>query len=361
MPAQPPQYQRYWLAMHGSYAPGGDDHFRLSDLRGEWHRGTMPGTPGAVFSAMVASRSHEPTDAWAFELADEDSTATEMYDRWVALDEVFGDSVARVDVEFTFAEANLFAEGADAEPGPRVVPANTYASPAAVSDGRYDSPHPEADPVDLWLEVVAGDKDYDPRTFLGMINGLSPDRYEEVFAGLPNHTGFVSRLRRLVADQTPPGQDPQSSVYFTPQEHNAVDDAMLVSLARAQVDALRAVAEQVADEDESQALSEAIAALDYRVAQTGDAAERGSLHYELDEHVGDSQFAERSPWTDGLGEACYSIAASYELAAWLTQDWNVADVDLEPLYALWRAGGRVKISDAGVCHVVATWAQPQQH
>ena len=54
-------------------------------------------------------------------------------------------------------------------------------------------------------------------------------------------------------------------------------------------------------------------------------------------------------WIEPMREACYSCSGNNEDARdWLVQDWVNTNVDLEPLFQLYRVGGSYNITDSGV-------------
>ncbi len=243
-----------------------------------------------------------------------------------------------METRFTLAAA---AEGHEPEQSLAV---NTYGTARMVPGGRYDAPRPGEDPITLWSHVVAGERDYEPSTFMGVINMLGPARYRAAFSALPNSGGFIERLERLAADQRGPEPDRDSAstggIYFVPQPHNAVAPDELVELARENV-LLKA---QIVEEDTSD--------VSFVYVASNEAVPRGSLHWAIEEGFADRcGFVHGEPWIFGLSEMCYSIAASYDLARWLMQDWIVVEADFEPLYALWKTGGYWDIDENNVCHV----------
>ena len=55
---------------------------------------------------------------------------------------------------------------------------------------------------------------------------------------------------------------------------------------------------------------------------------------------------------DQLMEACYYIAANYELTYWLLQDWLKPTIDLQPLFDHFISGCSVRVTDTGVVEVI---------
>ncbi|MGC4062323.1 MAG: hypothetical protein QM749_16345 [Aquabacterium sp.] len=48
-------------------------------------------------------------------------------------------------------------------------------------------------------------------------------------------------------------------------------------------------------------------------------------------------------WMYCLSEACYGIAASFELAHWLMSQWHTVVFDFEPVYDIWKSGGTYEV------------------
>jgi len=343
VPSPAAKHNLFWLVVHGSFGPGGSDHGRLAELSGTWHPGSFAAIAHKHFSDLVVMRYHdEDVAGWALQIAvkprkpgdaneADGNTPSQLFDTWARIDEIFGDDVVRMDTTFQF-ETSQPGEG-------DVCRANTYGSLAMVPEGRYDAPHPAAETVELWHHVVAAEKNYDPSIFRTLITDMAPTEYAAAFEPLPDHRGFLERLRRLDRDRT--AAVPTSDV----------DDATLLDLARSAAQTKsQAVSEYVGTKWKKN--EQLLSNLRFEIISGGEQPELGDLHYDLSEGFADATDSSTTePWTRCLAEACYANAESYDLAYWLTKNWRRTSVDLEPLYELWKAGGSVGVDLAGVAHV----------
>lgn len=350
MPAAPPKHMLFWLVVHGSYGPGGADHGRLSDLDGTWHPGSFSAVAGEQFADLVVKRyQDEPVRGWALQIAPKpdqgelQSMSAELFDSWAGIDEIFGNDVVRMDTTFQFDERQP-AEG-------DVCRANTYGSVAMVPDGRYDAPHPLADDVALWTEVVADAKSYEAGLFDGLISALEPSRYDEVFGRLDNHQGFVARLRSLMQDQRLGDPSAGQPIKVSPPAHHHVDDEALIELARQMLATRSSVIADAIGASWAKT-AQIVDGLQYEMAEPDASHELGDVHYDLAEFFADAcSLPSTEPWAPCLAQACYSLAGSHDLVYWLLQDWSQLEADLEPLYRFWQAGGAVVVDIHGVAHV----------
>lgn len=366
-----PNFRCRFLIVYGPFAPGRERHKELLNTLAqedvEVTKGNIIAVPGSTVEEFNFYEGTEPCAAWVAKVLpdpvgrhDKD-WEVKAWETWDRLDKLFGKTMARNSCRF-------WPEGAEAGVvGDEMMVVNTYMNAETHSIRNQDVPHPTNNNIlHLWLEVVRGEKRYDESLFCGMINDLGPgtDKLEAYFGELPNKEGFLDRLTRLFGDHTIEEKHPSDAgqgkfhLYFHPLEKHKVSNEELLELARrhiaTQVEACerlvtpdRPVSSEVqAGRDNLKNLTfEVVADPNTRMYDDGD----GEM---LRDDFGEGACAHTDPgyWVDCLVESCYSIAASYELQRWLMQDWLVTNVDLEPLYEFWRAGGRTVIRD-GVAHV----------
>lgn len=367
------------LIAYGSLAPGGSDHHRLQHLKGEWIKGWIRATPAERIEDYRFDSQGEVTEAWVIEflekpqyLPETENTARALrawtrnaWDEWEKLDSIFGQRMTRTSDRF-------WPDGADVDStGSPMIVVNVYMnSDAHVLGHLKDEVHPDNnDTMTQWHEVVNGQKNYDPGIFMGMINDLAPDDFDAFFNLLPNSDGFVNRLHRLFQDHTVnkhPSEAGGNSfyIYFYPLAQNKVNDEEMLRLAKQQVEMqidavlrlepgtcgyLRDRDAEIVTDGHVQTLQNLV----YQITEDDDSAPENDEVGEIfrDDFIDNiTRYQTKDNWLYCLGEACYSIANSYELQEWLMQDWFVTDTDLEPLYEFWRAGGRLTI-DEGKCFV----------
>ena len=250
----------------------------------------------------------------------------------------------------------------DSDPGMIVV--NIYVPLANFPDleDQYDAIPPDGDDdiFLLWNQVKRGEKRYDSGNFLGLIKDALLPQIPELFGGLPDGEGFVKKLTRFFEDHVLYNDsmllinEGQFNLYVCPLERNAAPASKLVELAQAYIQS-RATLLRNAGEVES---ATALGQLEFRFAAPPaeeDLSEDDPAMYALED--ASDLLIEMLPldqnWMDVLYEACYGIAASFDLRDWLVSDWCDTDVNFEPSYEFWKAGGEFTINEK-VCYVYQT-------
>ena len=101
----------------------------------------------------------------------------------------------------------------------------------------FDKPTDEdlRDPGRMWLDQLAGKRNFDHSAFMGFINDLlEKDDWQTLFADLPNGAGFVTKLGDFSARHRDGLRgDNFWYLYFRPLRRNALDGDRLVGLASA--------------------------------------------------------------------------------------------------------------------------------
>jgi hypothetical protein len=207
-------------------------------------------------------------------------------------------------------------------------------------------------PDRMWRDVVAGRRSFDHSWFLGFINDLMErDDWQALFANVPNGAGFIARLGDFFARHRGglSVSDAIGRLYFHPLKRNAFDAERLVRLAQQHVNELHRLARAAGADD----LGERLA--NVTTMWTDDEAARPSS--DLDAHVYDviGDFFLRDeerqpPWFDCLKEACYGMAANYDLQRYFMMDFYSFRFDYGAYYEFWVGGGSYSLDD-GQCLV----------
>ncbi|MEB2845685.1 hypothetical protein GAO09_29425 [Rhizobiales bacterium RZME27] len=368
------------LIVYGSHAPGGENHTRLASLDGVWRKGFVQGTRHA--SDDDIGPGNDLIEAWVLEFtrpqadlysAEYEAWARGLYDIWMKLDSVMGTGTARDSRQWWPEGSNAIAGTA----GMKV--ANIYLSLQRFPDlaNRDEQPHPddEYDLAKLWRQVLTGEKKYDSSHFIALIKDAHPDSFDAMFGDLPDGGRFLERLKRLFVDHqlngpsmlTPGGQNFYHYVY--PLARNARPLEELVELGRKDIAQCAGVLRASGKTDHAAVLEKLTFVADKRENPAPSAAEQA-----MEEFADDLCYSgpTRPRWHYCLGEACYGIAADYVLKRWLMlflfqpsppQPRPTGGLlsllrlrrlplplDLEPSYALWKAGGRYDF-DGNTCFV----------
>jgi hypothetical protein len=221
----------------------------------------------------------------------------------------------------------------------------------------YDVPTPTElqDPDRMWRDVVAGRRSFDHSHFLGFINDLMErDDWRALFADLPNGPGFIARLAEFFARQRDGliVNDTIRRLYFHPLKRNALDADRLERLALQHVNELRRLAIAAGDDE----LRERLANI---TAVWTDDREAGPSSNDLDVHVHDviGDFfllheEDQPHWFHCLKEACYGMAANYNLQRYLMADFYSLRFDYGAYCEFWVGGGSYALDD-GRCLVTS--------
>ena len=373
------------LIVYGSYAPGGENHARLAFFAGEWRK-------GFILAARHSSDDDigpgdELIEAWVLELPhpQEDRSSPQyeawlsrLHDLWSALDAVMGKAVLRAG--WQWCPKDTAETGSTSGDG--TIMANIYLPRDRVADrvaepteAEETVPDEEPDLETLWLQTFSGERDDDHSHFIGLIRRAHPDRFEGMFGDLPDGGRFLERLKRLFADHRPLTQSMfltgEENADFHPLARNARPRDVLIELAR------RDIAQRAGFLRARGKIGHA-EALENLTFATGrpDHPEWEDAAAALDAFADEvrSSGPRRPSWLYCLKEACHGIAADYALQDWLMLFLLQPDLpqpkpkqrgglisklglrreapmlDLEPAYALWKAGGRYEI-DGATCWV----------
>lgn len=350
------------LIVYGSYVPGGANHGGFSGLPGQWKKGKI------VCSLIdppdgIGPGEDREVEAWTIEFSDcqaelftPEYEAQErlLYARWTDLDRAMGPGWAR-------SQQRWWPEESEPVVGRNgMIVVNIYLPlkyfPHLANREDVPSPDEEDDLHGLWSQVKAGTRRYDSSLFIALVKDATPDQYQELFGDLPGGEEFIRKLERFYREHQKgsgnllwDGESEHFSLYVCPLEKHALPDEALLDLVKSDV-ANRAALLRTAGFDEE---AEALETLGFAFGTPPPAPSSDSVAADALVHAGDLIAVSHlidDHWIDCLTEACYGIAASYELAHWLMSQWYAVDFDFEPAYDLWKSGGRYEIA-GGICHV----------
>jgi hypothetical protein len=217
---------------------------------------------------------------------------------------------------------------------------------------RLSEGHPLANPKRIWKDLISGKKTLDTGDFLTALIALSdvPD-WREAFLGLGSSaTVFLDRLETffdLRRGGPVSGDDDRSKVDHPPARQNVSND-FLVSLARAHLNDVADMAEDISQPDTAKILRalpiEWVEAPDPEPYSYSTLAQ--ALHNIPGEAYDTNQFAGWSHIHWCLSEACYGLATSYDLQRYLMQDFYTMRANPSHLYKLqWEYGATMYATD----------------
>lgn len=391
------------LIAYGSYAPGGENHVRLAFFAGEWRKGYVLGTRHT--SDDDIGPGEHPIDAWLLEFprpqADVNTPeyqawAGRLADLWGGLDMVMGAQMARDSRAWWPEGSNLIAGAAGMKMATIYLPLHRLAdqsehtarpqeeppeepAPAVIAEPEPAAkavPEETHDLATLWRQTFSGENETDHSHFITLIRDAQPDRFDALFADLPDGGRFVERLKRLLSDHLPPKQSIQASdvenasLQVHPLVRNARPLDVLVELARRDI-------AQRAGFLRARGKTSHAEALENLTFVTGkpEHPEWEDAGDALDAFADEVRYSgpKRPGWHYCLKEACHGIAADYVLQDWLMLFLLQPDLpepkprprtglisrlglrresptlDLEPAYSLWKAGGRYEIDGQKCC------------
>ena len=353
------------LIVYGSHAPGGENHGVFSGLPGEWRKGkircALVSPPDGIGPGEI-----DEVEAWTIKFSDcraelfTPEWETErrlLHERWTALDRAMGDEWAR-------DQRRWWPEESDPVVGKNGMTVVNIYFPLKYFPylkDRKDVPAPdeEDDLHGLWNQVKRQRKRYDESLFMGLIKDARPDDYAGLFGDLPAGEELIKKLQRFHQEHRKgsggllwDGESEFFSPYVSPMEKHALPETELIDLLKADI-ASRAVSLRTAGFPGEAASLEA---LSFRFGEPETAEPVDSPAAEALDHLSDVMRESRvvgDHWIHCLTEACHGIAASDDLTHWLMSHWYGIQVDFEPAYGIWKAGGRHQIV-GDTCHVYRT-------
>jgi hypothetical protein len=343
------------LIVHGSYAPGAENHSVFSALPGEWKKGKILCNLIEPPDEIGPGENHE-VEAWVIKFSDcqadlftpeYENQKRLLYDRWTALDRAMGRSWVR-------HQTRWWPEGSDPVAGGNgMIAVNCYVPlknyPYLADQDDVPSPDEEDDLHGMWNEVKLGRKQYDWSEFISLVKEASPDQYAALFGDLPGGEEFIRKLHLFYQDHQKgsgnllwDGESEHFSLYVCPLEKHALGPDALMELAKADV-ANRAGLLRKAGFDKEAA---SIEALRFAFGKPQLEESDSETSAEALEHAGDLISASKisdDHWIYCMSEACYGIASSKELQHWLMSQWYKVDIDFEPAYRIWKADGAYEV------------------
>jgi hypothetical protein len=347
------------LIAFGSYVPGGEKHAVFSGLPGKWKKGKIlcdlidpPDSIGRGENDEIEAWTIEFSDCKAKLFTPEHETQERLlYERWMALDRAMGSDWAR-------DQWRWWPKGRKPLAGKNgMIVVNIYVPlknfPHLANREEVPSPDEEDDIHSLWTEVKAQRKRYADSLFYSLIKDATPDQYLELFGDLPGGTEFIRKLRLLYQEHQKgsgnllwDGESEYFSLYVCPLEKHRLPQNDLMELVKADVANRAGLLRKGGFADEAETVESLTFA--FGKPQSGDQIAADALFHAAD--IIRRSRAIDSHWFWCLDEACYGIAASYELAGWLMSHWYDVEFDFEPAYRIWKAAGIYKVA-GDTCYV----------
>lgn len=357
------------LIVYGSFAPGAEKHKVFSGLPGEWKKGKILCNLIDPPDGIGPGENHE-VEAWAIEFSDcraelftpeYETQKRLLFDRWTALDRAMGPDWAR-------DERSWWPKDSDPVRGKNgQIVVNIYLPvknfPCLIDREDVPSPDEEDDLYGMWKQVKARTKRYDSSLFISLIKDATPDQYAELFGDLPAGEEFIRKLQRFYEEHRKgtgnllwDGESEFVSLYVCPLEKNALADGDLMDLVKADVANRAALLRREGFPEEAVSVEALNFAFERpQPAESFDQRAADALVHAVD-IISGSQLA-KDHWMHCLKEACYGIAANYDLAHWLMSHWLSVDFDFEPTYQIWKGGGTYEVV-ADTCHVYRNSPEP---
>jgi hypothetical protein len=337
------------LIVYGSYVPGGKNHCIFSDLPGEWVKGKILCDLKQPPDGIGPGENQE-VEAWTIEFSDcqaelftpeWETQKRLLHKRWTGLDRTMGEGWAR-------DQCRWWPAGSDPVVGKNgMIVVNIYVPlkfyPYLRNRDDMPSPDEQDDIFGMWHQVKAGKKRYERSLFLGLIKDAAPDQYAELFGDLPGGSEFIEKLscfyhehRKGSGNLLLDGESEYFSLYVCPLEKHAVAEDALIRLAKADVANRASLLRASGRHDEANSLESLTFSFgNPQSSESDDSIAAGALEHAADIISGSRVIEDR--WFNCLSEACYGIAASYDLANWLLSHWYSVLFDFEPAYGIWKA------------------------
>jgi hypothetical protein len=198
------------------------------------------------------------------------------------------------------------------------------------------------DPDRMWLDQLSGRRNFEPSWFMGFINGLlEQEDWRGLFADLPNSAGFVAKLSDFFARHRG-GLSGHNCwyPYFHPLRRNALEQDRLIEFAQQHVAELARIAQLAGARELCERLSSlpVVWTAEHSYPMPRDSC---GLDIEIHETIGDFLDGEdtQAPWFDCLKEACYAMAADYDLQRYFMSDYYRIRFEYGAYYELWIGGG----------------------
>jgi hypothetical protein len=223
---------------------------------------------------------------------------------------------------------------------------------------RFDRPtHEELrDPGRMWLDQLSGRRNFDHSAFMGFINDLlERDDWPSLFADLPNGAGFVAKLGEFFERHRGGliGENCRH-LYFYPLQRNALDNDRLVALAQRHVTELARIASVAGEQELHERLSSATVVwsdADRDRTPMPSGGLNDDVYCIIGDFLEDHRIDPEPQWFSCLREACYTIAADYDLQRYLMSDFYSVHFDYHAYYEFWIGGGQLSFEDDGRCLV----------
>ncbi len=350
------------LIVYGSWSPGGENHYLVSELPGEWKKGIML-VGGDSKRDDIQPGENKKTEAWIIEFSDcsaemftkeWEAQKLSLFDRWTELDIKMGSELER-DQRSWWPEGQEPIRGKN---GQLVV--NVYLPIKNFShlEKLYDTPRPEDenDIKKLWLQQLSGEKRYENHQFISLIKDFTFPECKEMFNKLPNIGSFLGKLSDLYDDmayvsgyllkQTNEG----FYLYSVPKPEHVISSDQAVDIVKKDLQQKWAVLESKGNNTESALLKK----VDFKVEkppqfESNNYDTEGAFE-EVNELINDSSYSLGDHWKYCLSEACYGIASNYAVRDFLMSDFYKINYDFDIPYQLWKGGWNYELHEA-TCYI----------
>lgn len=228
-----------------------------------------------------------------------------------------------------------------------------------------DDKYLSGDPKLLWQDQIAGVIEYDHSDFLGAMVDLQGDPdWTEAFTAIKDDPGvpeFLERLQNHFDLCRPQIENGVGHVYQHPtrtkKQGGQKDQEAMVALAKRYLDTVAAAQADAGDEEYAEQFRAIkVAWMDDPASVNEDPYARDGApaeisKYEAMEEVDDDEITDSPKIMSELREACYGMAASYELQRYLMQSFHTHSYDVDAIYELnWVHGCEVYF-DETTCYV----------
>jgi hypothetical protein len=191
---------------------------------------------------------------------------------------------------------------------------------------------------------------------MGFINDLlERDDWRDLFADLPNGAAFVAKLSDFFERHRGGLSGHNISYpYFHPLQRNALTEDRLIELTQRHMAERARITELAGAHELSKRLS-SLTWTDQQREHSSMPQDLGDLCIEVDETIGDFLRANevtQASWFRCLEEACYAMAADYDLQRYFMSDFYRIRFDYGAYYELWIGGGTY-FFDGGQCLVAS--------
>ena len=193
-----------------------------------------------------------------------------------------------------------------------------------------------------WCAFCEGKNEFDKSHFLGLLKDFNTNEdLRMIFGYFPFAETLVGRAASVIES----GRS-ADSLYLLPD--GEVNECTLVRLGGEWLKAQENISEALGVFEITEICRSAkVLFVDQQKLER--ALEQDIPHYWLFDEIGDAIRSSKISESDqvyALFEALYGLAADYYLAWYIARPLFAVDIDLEPYYKFWRAGGRCALTES---------------